>query len=245
MDVDLLVKFLDQPQQSEDWLRFHRCTQSTRRPHGHSLGSSQSGLTLDLAALMCQQLEQILPTTGNADQAIANLERFCFLPAAIRSPWGTFWQRDPGGPADVTGDLRRQPALFKPPAGKPREPRPAADDRWRNRPPLHLLVDEFISEVAALTDDNDALAALGRLISRETLTNRLRGYRATPADGSCHGPDFRNWSVPLPRRSWQLPGGDWKQRRGSPRLADGTPAEFAILALGPIGWQRIELFQRY
>ena len=82
MDVDLLGEFLGQPRQSEDWLSAIG-VRNQRAAHTALARIVQSGLTLDLAALMCQQLEQILPATDNADQAIANLERFV---SASRNP---------------------------------------------------------------------------------------------------------------------------------------------------------------
>ena len=92
MDVDRLLELLDHPDQSEDW--FHSLgVRNYRAAHAALARIAQSGITLDLAAEMCGQLEQILPETGNADMAIANQERFV---SASRNPLalGTFWERD-------------------------------------------------------------------------------------------------------------------------------------------------------
>ena len=92
MDVERLVQLLDHPDQSEDWLH-SLGVRNYRAAHAALARIAQSGMTLDLAAQMCGQLQQILPAHGNADMAIANLERFV---SASRNPLalGTFWQRD-------------------------------------------------------------------------------------------------------------------------------------------------------
>ena len=230
MDVDRLLELLDHPDQSEDW--FHSLgVRNYRAAHAALARIAQSGITLDLAAEMCGQLEQILPETGNADMAIANLERFV---SASRNPLalGTFWERDHKALqtlldifsssqyfADLLLEHPESLDLLRMTDGQPTS--------------RQQLVDEFTSEVAALADDEDALAALGQLIQRERL-------RIVYGDIVHHQPietvtlQVSSLAEAICEAVLLVASRRVEGRRGIPQV-DGQRARFVVLGLGPLG----------
>jgi glutamate-ammonia-ligase adenylyltransferase len=230
MDVERLVQLLDHPGQSEDW--FHSLgVRNHRAAHAALARIAQSGMTLDLAAQMCGQLQQILPAHGNADMAIANLERFV---SASRNPLalGTFWQRDHQALqtlldifatsqyfSDLLLDHPESLDLLRMTDGQPTS--------------RQQLVDEFNSEVSALTDDTDALASLSQLIQRERL-------RIVYGDIVHHQPieivteQISSLAEAICEAVLLVAGRRLESRHGVPRL-DGKRARFVILGLGPLG----------
>src|SRR5688572_33267569 len=82
MNVAQLVHWLDQPAVAHEALRAWG-VEDVERAHANLLAMSQSGLTLDLLAVLCDQLAQHLPQVSDPDMALNNLERFLL---AARSP---------------------------------------------------------------------------------------------------------------------------------------------------------------
>jgi glutamate-ammonia-ligase adenylyltransferase len=82
MDVDRLHRYLDEPAQAADWLRSLGLADAARG-HANLVRMATSGVTLDLLAVMCEQLAEHLPRSSDPDRALNNLERFV---AAARNP---------------------------------------------------------------------------------------------------------------------------------------------------------------
>jgi len=76
-----------------DWLRSLGLV-DLERSHGNLVRLATSGLTLDLLAVMCDQLAEHLPRSSDPDMALNNLDRFV---AAARNPLsiGSLAERDP------------------------------------------------------------------------------------------------------------------------------------------------------
>ena len=230
MDVERLVQLLDHPGQSEDW--FHSLgVRNHRAAHAALARIAQSGLTLDLAAQMCGQLEKILPATGNADMAISNLERFV---SASRNPLalGTFWERDHQALETLLNIfatsqhfsdlLLEQPEsldLLRMTEGQPTS--------------RQQLVDEFCSEVMALADDDDALTSLSQLIQRERL-------RVVYGDIVHHQPieivtrQISCLAEAICEAVLLVAMRQVESRHGIPQR-EGKRARFVVLGLGPLG----------
>lgn len=234
MDVERLVQLLDHPGQSEDWLH-SLGVRNYRAAHAALARIAQSGMTLDLAAQMCGQLQQILPAHGNADMAIANLERFV---SASRNPLalGTFWQRDHQALqtlldifstsqhfSDLLLEYPESLDLLRMTDGQPTS--------------RQQLVNEFNSEVSALSDDANALASLTHLIQRERL-------RIVYGDIVHHQPieivaeQISSLAEAICEAVLLVAMRNMQARHGVPRI-DGKQARFVILGLGPLGGKEL------
>src|SRR5690606_7353296 len=125
------------------------------------------GVTLDLLALMCDQLALELPKLSDADMALNNLERFI---DASRNPLvlATLFARDPDALPTLLLILSTSQYLSDL-LVRDNE----AYDLLRMTEGLpvarEVLVKELVSEVNALKDDRDVMLALRRYKHRETL----------------------------------------------------------------------------
>ena len=93
MQIPTLCRYLDDPSAAAEWLRSLGLV-DLKRAHANLVRMAGSGLTLDLLAVMADQLSEHLGGCADPDMAINNLERFI---AAARSGLavGTLFQRDP------------------------------------------------------------------------------------------------------------------------------------------------------
>jgi glutamate-ammonia-ligase adenylyltransferase len=166
MQIATLVQMLDQPHVAathfEEWgLR------DPDRGHAALVRLAESGLTLDLLAVLCTQLGKHLPSLANADAVLAALERYL---AASRSPLAVaaLFERDPAALPLLLKALSLGPAwevlltqdteafdLLRQAEGVPAE----RDE----------LVRGVTSELAALDDDPSIAAALARFYGRQML----------------------------------------------------------------------------
>ena len=72
---DVLRKYLDSQTASQETLRTWGLT-DLHRGHGNLVRMALSGVTLDLLAVICQQLAKHLPGLSDPDMALNNLDRF-------------------------------------------------------------------------------------------------------------------------------------------------------------------------
>ena len=231
MQVDQLVRFLDQPQEAAEWLRGLGLA-DPQRGHADLLRLAESGLTLDLLAVVCRQLAEHLPRTSDADMALNNLERFV---DAARNPLalGSLFERDPdslpvllqifSNSQHFSDILVRDPESYD--LLRLTEGQPVARD---------VLVAEICSEVSALSDERAVMASLRRYKHRETLRiaygDIIRGLGIAAvtrqisflADAVCEA------ALQFSLRMLQ-------EKRGVPRKADGSPAQVVALGLGKLG----------
>ncbi len=202
------------------------------RAHGNLVRMAASGVTLDLMAVICDQLARHLPPLSDADMALNNLERFV---QATRSPLSlaALFERDLEALpillrifstsqhlSDVLVTDSESYDLLRATEG-----RPVARD---------ALVAEFCAEMQALTGDAAVMAALRRLKRRETLRiaygDLIRGQNLLVvteqisylADAMLEG------AVLAARRKL-------RETRGDARRPDGARARFVILGMGKLG----------
>ena len=166
MDIGRLHRYLDHPAEAESWLQSWGL-ENAPRAHANLVNIATAGVTLDLLAVICDQLAEHLPRSSNPDMALNNLDRFV---QASRSPLaiGSLFERD----REALGILLQIMAtsqylsdlLVLDPGGydllRITEGQPVARD---------VLVEELAAEVAALDDDHAVMTALRRYKRRETL----------------------------------------------------------------------------
>jgi glutamate-ammonia-ligase adenylyltransferase len=231
MDVAQLHRMLDDPAEAAPWLRSIG-TSDSERAHGNLVRIAAAGVTLDLLATICDQLQEHLPGSSDPDMALNNLERFV---AATRNPLSlaTLFERDVEALpillqifatsqhlSDVLVSDSESYDLLRITEGQP-----VARD---------YLVAELTAEIATLGADETATsAALRRFKRRETL--RI-----------AYGDIIRE--QPLATVSRQISYladaiveaalGAARQRIASRRgmaRAEAEPGRFVVLALGKLG----------
>ena len=231
METSALRRYLDEPAAAAAWLGGLGIV-DTGRAQGNLRGMAAAGLTLDLLAAICAQIERALPGCADPDMALHNLERFA---RAARNPLavGTLFQRDRQALPTLLqifsasrhlGDLlvtdRESLDLLRLTEGEPVG--------------RQTLVDELRAEVAALEHETVVLRALRRFKRRETLRIaygdmvREQGLRPVTmqisflADALLEAALFAAW------RKFQ-------SLRGLPRSPDGRVARLVVLGLGKLG----------
>jgi len=203
-----------------------------RRAHANLVRMATSGLTLDLLAVVCDQLAEHLPGSADPDMALNNLDRFV---AASRSPLsvGTLFQRDPGtlptllriwSTSQYLSDLLvtdpESLDLLRLTEGK-------AFAR-------QALVDDLTSEVAVLDHDQAVLRALRRFKRRETLRIcygdivREQSLRTVTLQISYLAEAILEAALAV---AWRT----LRRKRGTPLGPDRQPARFVVLGMGKLG----------
>ncbi|HTN75624.1 MAG TPA: bifunctional [glutamate--ammonia ligase]-adenylyl-L-tyrosine phosphorylase/[glutamate--ammonia-ligase] adenylyltransferase [Pirellulaceae bacterium] len=231
MEIAQLVQWLDQPDAALEGLRawgLHDVTVA----HANLLAISQSGLTLDLLAVLCDQLVEHLPHVSDPDMALNNLQRYI---AASRNPLslGGLLERDPEAlPTLLTifsASQHFSDLLVRDPESydllRVTDGQPVARE---------VLIRELCREVAALSDERAVMTALRRYKQRETLRiafgDLVKKQRVETvikqisflADALCEA-------------ALQAARKKLVETRGEPLRADGTPAQCVALALGKLG----------
>ena len=231
MDVATLGRYLESPEAAAEWLRALG-VRDVRRGHKNLAGIASSGMTPDLVAAVCKQLERVLVGCPDPDMALNNLERFI---AAARSPLsvGALFERDPTALPPLLQIFSTSQHFSDLLVADPEsydllrltEGQPVA---------RQALVDEIVAEVAALDHEPLVLRALRRFKHREML--RI-----------AYGDIIREQSLPVVtsqisyladailEAALQAAWRKHEKQRGVPRCADGRPARFVVLALGKLG----------
>ncbi|MEX2114980.1 MAG: hypothetical protein WD845_17435, partial [Pirellulales bacterium] len=232
MDLDRLHRNLDDPAEAEAWLRPWGLA-DTARAHGNLLRIARNGVTLDLLAVMCEQLADELPRSSDADMALNNLERFV---AAARNPLSlaSLFERDREALpillqifatsqhlSDVLITDGESYDLLRITEGQPvaREP----------------LVNEFRADVVRLADDEPMVtAAIRRFKRRETLRvaygDIIRNQPLNTVTRQISYVADAIVEAALAAASKRL-----ASRSGAARLAAGDSGRFVVLALGKLG----------
>jgi glutamate-ammonia-ligase adenylyltransferase len=231
MDSTTLRRYLDDPTAAEGLLAGWGVVDG-KRAHAALVRLASLGITLDLLAVICDQLSQHLARCADPDMALLNFER---VVAASRSPlgMGTLFERDPTALPTLIqilsasqhfGDL-----LVSDPEGfdllRLSEGTPVA---------RKMLVEDLVAEVSALPHEQTAMRALRRFKRRETL--RI-----------AYGDIVRELSLPTVtaqisylaeaileaglRAVWRR----LKTQRGNPIGPGGAVARFVVLGMGKLG----------
>jgi len=231
MNTERLIQYLENPERAESWLRSLGLENAARARE--NLGNvARSGLTLDLVAVICQQLARQLPTLSDPDRALNNLDRFI---QAMRSPLalGALFERD----TDALPTLLRIFSTSQYLANW-LERDPEAFDLLRlteGQPVARAtLADEFCSEANEVDDERGVMTMLrwhkhremlriayGDIIRAQhlsTVTAQISYVADAVIEAALHA-------------AWHIES----TKRGTPRLADGRRARFVVLALGKLG----------
>lgn len=235
MEIDQLHAYLDDYEQAAPWLQAMGL-RNPRRAHANLVRIATRGVTLDLLALLCDQLALELSKLSDADMALNNLERFI---DASRNPLvlATLFERDPDALPTLLQILSTSQYL--------------SDLLVRDNEAYDLLrmtegvpvareelIKDLVSEVNALKDDRDVILALRRYKHRETL--RI-----------AYGDIVRGQSLEIVTRQISHLAdaiveaalqAAWRKmivQRGTPRASDGQPARFVVLALGKLGGEEL------
>ncbi|MBN2477462.1 MAG: hypothetical protein JXB62_22845 [Pirellulales bacterium] len=231
MDVTSVRQYLDDPAAAAAWL-LGLGLRDVKRAHACLLQIAATGLTFDLLAVVCAQLEEHLAGCADPDMALNNLGRFV---AAGRNPlaMGTLFERDPTAMPDLlqmfatsqhfSDLLVTDPESFDLLRLTEGQPVARAD-----------LVGDLVAEVEALDHETTVQAALRRFKHRETLRiaygDIIRGQplRKVTAQISLLADAILEAGL---RAAWRK----LRQRRGTPIAPDGKPARFVVLGLGKLG----------
>ena len=231
MNTTTLRQYLDDAYAAAVWLCGLGIV-DVRRAHGNLVGMAAAGVTLDLLAVLCDQLERHLPGCADADMALHNLERFV---QAARNPLaiGTLFERDPQSLATLVQIFSTSQylsdSLVTDPEGldllRMTEGQPVA---------RQALADELAAEIAQLEHETSVLRALRRFKRRETLRIaygdiiRKQSLRTVTRQISFLADAILESALRAARRKFEL-------QRGTPRRPDGRPARFVVLGLGKLG----------
>ncbi len=231
MQVASVVEYLDHPAKARDWLR-SLGIEDVERAHRNLVAMAEAGVTLDLLAIVWQQLGEHLGHVSHPDMVLNNLDRFI---AAARSPLAlaSLFDRDREALPTLLQILSTSQYLSN---LLIRDPESYDLLRLTEGQPVsrEVLVAEICSEIALLKGERAVMAALRRYKHRETLriaygdiihkqrVDTVTRQIAYLADGVCEA---------ALRAAWR----NCEERRGEPRLANGERARFVIVALGKLG----------
>lgn len=231
MDIPTLLKYLDHPEMAGPWL-VASGFRDRDTAHRNLVHLAQSGVTLDLLAVMVTQLEQTLTRLADPDVVLACLDRFI---TASRSPLalGSLFERDPTSLPTLLQVFSTSQYLAN---LLIRDPETFDLVRMTDGQPVsrEVLVAEICGEIAALPDEASVMTALRRYRHRETL--RI-----------AYGDIIRRQSIETVTRQISFLAdalceaafqAAWKkliEQWGRPLRPDGQTARFVILALGKLG----------
>ncbi|HJN08995.1 MAG TPA: bifunctional [glutamate--ammonia ligase]-adenylyl-L-tyrosine phosphorylase/[glutamate--ammonia-ligase] adenylyltransferase [Pirellulaceae bacterium] len=231
MDIPELVQYLDTPEQAMSWLK-SLGLEDTERGHHNLVAMADTGMTLDLLGVVCEQLETHLSRLSDPDMALNNLDRYV---AASRNPLalGSLFDRDreslPALLQIFSSSQHLSDSLISDPESfdllRLTDGHPVARE---------ILIGEICSEVDSLRDTAAIMKALRRYKQRETLriaygdlirrqnvevVTRQISYLA---DATCEA-------------AWQSARETLEAQRGAPQCSDGQRARCVVLALGKLG----------
>ena len=231
MQVKSVVEYLDSPAKAREWLR-SLGIDDIRRAHRNLVAMAEAGVTLDLLAIVWEQLDEHLAQVSHPDTVLNSLERFV---SASRSPLAlaSLFDRDrkalPALLQILSASQYLSDLLIRDPESydllRLTEGQPVSRD---------VLVAEICSEVAMLGDEQAVMAALRRYKHRETLRiaygDIIRKQRIETvtrqisflADAICEA------AIQVASRLSET-------KRGVPRLPSGARSRCVVLALGKLG----------
>jgi glutamate-ammonia-ligase adenylyltransferase len=231
MEIDRLKTYLDDPATAVDWLR-SLGAEKISRGHANLVEIAGSGVTLDLLAVLADQLADFLPGSSDPDMALNNLTRFV---TASRNPLGlaTLFERDRDA-------LRILLQIFS--ASQHLSDLLITDPesydllRITQGQPIarETLVEEIWSELEPLADDRAAMAALRRFKQRETLRiaygDLIREQRLEMVTKQI---SFLADAITDAALRFSIRANI--EKRGAPTAADGRPARLVALGMGKLG----------
>ncbi len=231
MEITQLRRYLDDSALAAEWLRGWGVV-DVGRAHGNLVEMATSGLTLDLMAVVCEQLAAHLAGCPDPDMALNNLERFV---GTARNPLslGTLFQRaDDSLPILLrifSNSQHLSDRLITDPEGfdllRLTKGHPVA---------RQVLVDELVAEIDALDHDRAMLRTLRRFKHRQTLRIsygdivREQGLRTVTSQISYLADAVLEAALRGACRTT-------RKQHGTPMGPDSRPARLVVLGLGKLG----------
>ena len=232
MEVEVLHRYLDEPAEAAPWLAAWGLADPVRA-HGNLVRIATSGVTLDLLAVICDQLAEQLPRSSDPDMALNNLERFVGAARNALSLASLFERDREALPillqifatsqhlSDVLITDSESYDLLRITEGQPvaRE----------------SLVAEFRADVLRLANDEAMVsAAIRRFKRRETLRvaygDIIRGQPLSTVTRQISYVADAIVEAAVGAAQRRL-----ANRSGGPRLPGGDPGRFVVLAMGKLG----------
>ena len=231
MDLATIRRYLEDFGAAAEWLKELGLV-DLRRGHANLASMAAAGVTLDLLAVMCGQMERHLPLSADADMALNNLERFV---RAQRNPLsvGTLFERDPAAMPTLiqifSSSQHFSDLLVLDPESfdllRLTEGQPVSRE---------TLVGEIVAEVEALEHDRAVLRALRRFKRRETLRiaygDIVRGQSVEAVTAQ-----ISFLADAVVEAALRAAGRRIGAQRGTPLGPDGSPASFVVLGMGKLG----------
>ena len=231
LDIATVRRWLDDADAAHDFLKSLGLADS-RRGHAALVHIASAGMTLDLLALICEQLGRTLARCPDPDMALNNLDRFV---AQARNPLGvgTLFERDPTALATLiqifSTSQHFSEVLIADPEGfdllRLTEGAPVA---------RQMLVEDLTAEVSALEHEQTVLHSLRRFKRRETLRIaygdiiREQSMQTITAQISYLADALLEGAL---RAAWRK----LSAQRGNPIASEGRTARFVILGMGKLG----------
>ncbi|MBP87436.1 MAG: bifunctional [glutamate--ammonia ligase]-adenylyl-L-tyrosine phosphorylase/[glutamate--ammonia-ligase] adenylyltransferase [Planctomycetaceae bacterium] len=231
MQLESVVQYLDSEASARDWLKSLGVS-NAQQAHRNLVAIADAGITLDLLAVICEQLSEHLPGVSDPDRVLNNLERFVQAsrnPLALASLFDRDHDAMPILLQILSASQYLSDLLIRDPESydllRLTEGQPVARD---------VLVGELCSETAVLTNEQSVMTALRRSKHRETLR-------------TAYGDIIRKQRVEIVTRqisflaesiceaASQTARRQLEKKHGVPRQANGEPARFVVLALGKLG----------
>jgi glutamate-ammonia-ligase adenylyltransferase len=166
MQTDRLRAILDSPAEAEGWLRPLGFS-DVRTGQANLVRLASASVPLDLLGTLCEQIAAAAPRLADPDMALNNLERYILAHHSPLSATALF-ERDRGALLPLLMLFSTSQTLADQLIGDPESydllrvtgGRAVARD---------VLVEELVTDVRALSSDEEVLAALRRFKRRETL----------------------------------------------------------------------------
>jgi glutamate-ammonia-ligase adenylyltransferase len=231
IDIPTVRHWLDDADAAQEFLQSLGVVDQ-RRAHTALTDIASAGVTLDLVAVICEQLRQTLPRCPDPDMALNNFDRFV---AQARNPlsMGTLFERDstalPSLVQIFSTSQHFSDLLIADPEGfdllRLTEGAPVA---------RQMLVEDLVAEISALEHEQAALRSLRRFKRRETLRIaygdiiREQSLQTVTAQISYLADTILEGAL---RAAWRK----LSAQRGNPIAADGRSARFVILGMGKLG----------
>ena len=231
MEPNQLVNYLEDPSDGNRWLE-SLGVENSARGYGNIVAIANSGVTLDLLVLICQQLENQLVRLSDPGMALNNLDRFF---AASRSPLSlaSLFDRDPEALRTLmqifsTSQYLSDYLILDPESFdllRLTEGQPVARE---------VLVDEICTECELLASEATVKMALRRYKRRETLRIAYGDIIGQQQIGTVTR-QISYVADAICEAALRFAIKTLKVDRGSPLRPDGQPARIVALALGKLG----------
>ncbi len=235
MEPKRLRTYLDNPETAYDWMRSIQIADPALGIR-NLISITACDPSLEIMGPLIDQLSPLLHYSADADMVLNNLERFFQATRSPKTLASLFLQDRMALPmlleifaaSQYLGDmLINEPELF--------ESIRVMDGKTQTR---QQLTDELVEEIKALEKDSSVLRALRRFKRRQTLRIAFSDIiQKRPLEKVTQ--QISNVADALIEAAIVAAGRKLFQKRGTPHGDDGTPAHFAVLALGKLGGREL------